>query len=473
MSKLPQPQFEPLKIGKLLHFGVRDKLMIVSLLAVTLALVVSGWLLLERQRAHVFTDVLTRTPQLARVVGIGLTSSVLGFDYHAIQQILDETVAADGIVYARVENAKGITMAEAGVRPVSQQDSVVAHHAIRYEGVAVGRLELIATAHGVGARIDEELRYLTTNMALIIVFVFVAEFLAIAWYVNRPLRRISVPLRAGLNEKGEMQGPRAPFASDEFGEWEARFAALCDTLNASHRQVQTQMVESDRRLLEANQKLVRQALELKVKNEELQALSLTDPLTGLYNRRQFENFIEAELSLALRHGEDLSLFMLDLDHFKRVNDTYGHNAGDHVLKQVAQILRNVVRKSDVLCRIGGEEFVVLGKHLKRVDALGVAEKIRSSVEKMVYEVDGQRFNVTISIGIASVPCPFEMKSATDFFKAADQALYYCKQHGRNRVAHFMDISPRDALTARPTAERITHLQQTEVRSDQQGVLPPI
>ena len=128
MSKLPQPQFEPLKIGKLLHFGVRDKLMIVSLLAVTLALVVSGWLLLERQRAHVFTDVLTRTPQLARVVGIGLTSSVLGFDYHAIQQILDETVAADGIVYARVENAKGITMAEAGVRPVSQQDSVVAHH---------------------------------------------------------------------------------------------------------------------------------------------------------------------------------------------------------------------------------------------------------------------------------------------------------------------------------------------------------
>lgn len=472
MSTLPQPQFEPLTVGKLLHFGVRDKLMIASLLAVTLALVVSGWLLLERQRAHAFADVATRTPQLARVVGIGLTSSVLGFDYHAIQQMLDETIAADGIVYARVENAKGVTMAEAGVRPISHEQIVIAHHSIRYEGVAAGRVELIATAQSVGARVDEELQYLTTNMALIIVFVFAAEFIAIAWYVNRPLRRISVPLRAGLNANGEVQGPRAPFASDEFGDWEARFAALCETLNASHRTAQTQMIESDRRLLEANQKLVRQALELKVKNEELQALSLTDPLTGLYNRRQFENFIEAELSLALRHGEDLSLFMLDLDHFKRVNDTYGHSAGDHVLKQVAQILRNVVRKSDVLCRIGGEEFVVLGKHLKRVDALGVAEKIRSSVEKKVYEADGQRFNVTISIGIASVPCPFEMKSAIDFFKAADQALYYCKQHGRNRVAHFMDISPRESLGARPL-ELTTPPQQAETRSDQPAVRPPI
>lgn len=416
--------------------------MIVSMLAVTVVLAISGWFVLERQRVVASTEISKRIPEIARVVSIALTNGVLGFDYHGIQQILDETVVIDSIIHIKVENAKAVTMAEAGSRPRTTIDLVVVRQPILYEGVSVGQLEITASTRAVTERLEREFRYLTRNMALAIAIVFAVEFIAIGWYFIRPMRRLGATLRIGVKENGEVTVPAGPYAKDEFGELESHFAAMCETVNESSRKAQSRMVAAEERLLDANQKLTRQALELKVKNEELQALSLTDPLTGLYNRRQFENFIEAELSLALRHGEDLSLLMLDLDHFKRINDTYGHAAGDQVLKQVAQIMRSAVRKSDVLCRIGGEEFVVLGKHLKRVDALAVAEKIRSAIEKTEYEADGQRFKVTISIGVASVPSPVDMRTAVDFFKCADQALYYCKQRGRNQVAHSLDVASR-------------------------------
>ncbi|MBK9088776.1 MAG: diguanylate cyclase [Holophagales bacterium] len=173
--------------------------------------------------------------------------------------------------------------------------------------------------------------------------------------------------------------------------------------------------------------------DLAAKNEILEKLALTDALTGLANRRAFLDALEAELARALRHDYPASLLFLDLDEFKRVNDTHGHAVGDEVLAGIARVLNGGRRRGDLAARIGGEEFAVLLPMTGRVPAALVAERIRRATEAFPL---GRSIEVpvTVSIGVASTddsPRPFE---AAELLGRADAALYRAKAGGRNRVA---------------------------------------
>jgi diguanylate cyclase (GGDEF)-like protein len=139
--------------------------------------------------------------------------------------------------------------------------------------------------------------------------------------------------------------------------------------------------------------------------------------------------------MSLRHGDPNSLIIIDVDHFKKINDTYGHHAGDTVLKEIARLLKSRLRKTDVLCRVGGEEFVALCKRAGRTEAMDLAEKLRRSVENTPFEARGHTINVTVSAGVSTVPDPNNTRTADDFYHCADIALYTSKKSGRNRVSH--------------------------------------
>jgi diguanylate cyclase (GGDEF)-like protein/PAS domain S-box-containing protein len=161
--------------------------------------------------------------------------------------------------------------------------------------------------------------------------------------------------------------------------------------------------------------------------------AVTDSLTGVYNRRFFDEMLEKQMALARRHNEPLGLLIADLDHFKDFNDTCGHLAGDHLLQQVARILKNSIRSSDVLTRYGGEEFAIIMPTTDITGALDKAEKIRQGVESTNFDdvVPGQSFKMTISIGTASFP--MHGTEYDTLVGAADKALYKAKRGGRNRV----------------------------------------
>jgi two-component system cell cycle response regulator len=164
--------------------------------------------------------------------------------------------------------------------------------------------------------------------------------------------------------------------------------------------------------------------------------ALQDPLTGLYNRRHLDDRLAAELAAAQRHGRPLSLLMIDIDHFKEVNDDHGHLAGDEALKMVAFILRGAVRKEDVLARYGGEEFVIVARETALEGARVLAERIRRAVERSHCAWQGRELGVTVSIGVTvSVGLTEFVQGRTDreVLEAADRALYLAKQAGRNRV----------------------------------------
>ncbi|MFC1611947.1 diguanylate cyclase [Myxococcota bacterium] len=161
--------------------------------------------------------------------------------------------------------------------------------------------------------------------------------------------------------------------------------------------------------------------------------STQDPLTGVYNRRYFEHHFAGDFRLGIRHQEKLSLLFVDIDHFKRINDTYGHAAGDEVLRRVARELRNRIRHEDVLARYGGEEFVMVMRRTDAKGAASVAEAIREKIEKARFEYQGKEIKVTISIGVATLSNSTPDLDGQELLEAADKAMYRAKESGRNRV----------------------------------------
>jgi diguanylate cyclase (GGDEF)-like protein len=161
-----------------------------------------------------------------------------------------------------------------------------------------------------------------------------------------------------------------------------------------------------------------------------------DALTGLYNRRHLEERLSSELAAAQRHARALSLLLVDIDHFKSVNDRYGHLAGDEALKKVASVLAAALRKEDVLARFGGEEFVVIARETGLAGARALGERIRQAVESARLSFEGREVGLTVSIGVTvSIGISEYVPGRTDrdLFQAADRALYAAKQGGRNRV----------------------------------------
>jgi diguanylate cyclase (GGDEF)-like protein len=162
-------------------------------------------------------------------------------------------------------------------------------------------------------------------------------------------------------------------------------------------------------------------------------LATYDTLTGLYNRRYFDERFGMEVQQAFVNKSSLSLILIDIDHFKKVNDTYGHLEGDKILRGVGSLLKNSVRKNDTVARYGGEEFVLILPETNLEAASMIAERIRQVVESTAFDVENAHIRVTISLGISSFPS-HRPRSKEELVKMADLALYHAKGEGRNRVS---------------------------------------
>jgi diguanylate cyclase (GGDEF)-like protein len=170
---------------------------------------------------------------------------------------------------------------------------------------------------------------------------------------------------------------------------------------------------------------------------EIEKMATTDGLTGLFNHRRFQERLSEEFKRLERFSEPLSLLLLDIDYFKKVNDTYGHPAGDKILQGVADILRNTIRDIDIPARYGGEEFAAILLNTEIIGAKNMAERLRQTTMDTVFKVDGKQLKITVSIGIANTSGPSGGKK--DLIEKADRALYHAKETGRNRCVLWSEI----------------------------------
>ena len=177
----------------------------------------------------------------------------------------------------------------------------------------------------------------------------------------------------------------------------------------------------------------------------LRNAALSDPLTGLANRRAFFTSIDRVVAGALRHDTPVSLLMLDIDHFKEVNDSHGHDAGDAVLVALSRLLQRSVRQSDLVARFGGEEFAILLPNAPGDGAFQLAERLRCAVRDLSIPQDGAALHVTVSIGLSTLSP--EIVGADAMIKAADMALYRAKQGGRDRVCRHRESCVKEPAPA--------------------------
>lgn len=349
--------------------------------------------------------------------------------------IVRELLKNDDIDYVRVTSAKGNTMAEMGSSRDQGPNRVTFTEDIRINNEVVGRLHLGLSTKRIVAQLEAQQEASFARQFLVILTIMAVEFMALSYIIVRPMGIIARALSAGANSGTAPQ--RIPIRSkDEFGELAEQFNTLHSELDDAHRKLQSRIDLANEELKAANEQLVLHAEELKQVNRDLQHLAVTDPLTGLYNRRHFEKLMENEVALSIRNDETNSIILIDIDNFKKVNTEHGHTAGDELLRAVADIINARMRKTDVACRYGGDEFFVLCRRATIANAVAIADELQHAVTDSALRVDTGEIPITLSMGVATIPGTQPVRTADEFFRCADLALSECKRRGRNQVIHF-------------------------------------
>jgi len=301
---------------------------------------------------------------------------------------------------------------------------------------------------GIDMRADEVSRkFRTIRIAGIISLIF---SIILAYLFSRLLAaKITRPIRLLVKRtteitKGVFIGQVDIDTRDEIGDFAKAFNTMSDWLNQSHSSTQKAMSdlkearnnlekrvkERTARLEEVNEKLRLEIEERKRAEEALEKAATTDYLTSLLNRRAMIDFLELEMKRIQRSGVESSIVMIDLDHFKDINDNFGHETGDKVLIHVARTLDALLRDQDVVSRWGGEEFLLMLPDTALQGAVSVAEKIRIGFADHPLSIDDKKIKITVSIGV----CPMSRGISIDeCFRRADMALYRAKSEGRNRT----------------------------------------
>jgi len=231
----------------------------------------------------------------------------------------------------------------------------------------------------------------------------------------------------GLLTMGDNTGPTRTLRAHVW-RVESHIRVLAEYNIEELERLNDKVLELNREYANAQMELAQTNFKLQQREAEIIALSLTDPLTGLGNRRRLEEALATEITRVERTGERFSIFMTDLDHFKRINDTYGHDAGDKVLTSFGDLLRKQTRATEILARFGGEEFIALMPHTGLKHALSTAERIRVVIASTRIEPLSER--ITASFGVAELTTG---EKGDSLLRRVDKALYAAKDSGRNCV----------------------------------------
>jgi len=412
-------------------------MVLVLLCILTVALGTTSWLTIRQQEENILRETKQHGDDVARIVSQALAYSIVGYDYHTVQLLLDEIARSNDIGYAKVLSRKGNIMAESGTPPDSGKNWTMFAQDVVFDQRTVGTVVIGLNNQGIINRLRGQKSSIISREATIIILIALGEFLALSYIIVRPVSIISRSLDMSIDETGRITR-QIPLASgDEFGKLATQFNEMREQLNQANSRLQSKIELADAKLTDNNRKLLDQAMDLQRMNEALQHMAITDSLTGLHNRRYFESVAGNDLALSIRHGDTNSILLIDVDHFKRINDTWGHRVGDDVLIDIAGVLNRLQRQTDLICRMGGEEFILLCRRTGDEEALRVAEKIRTAIASHVFTAMGQeRIPVTVSIGVVTFPGNETPMSVDEYIHNADLALYQSKSDGRNRVTSY-------------------------------------
>jgi diguanylate cyclase (GGDEF)-like protein len=283
-------------------------------------------------------------------------------------------------------------------------------------GIRWGTVTAVYSLRRLEAQFDRTRLRLGVSSVVLFVLLGAILYVGLDRLVVRPVRTLQQAVRR-MGE-GQLTTRVPPLRGSELGE-------LTNTINRMASALQHERDNLERAVTERTK-------ELQDANARLERLAVTDGLTGVFNHRRFQEQLQAEILRSDRHKRPLSVLMIDVDFFKKVNDALGHPAGDELLRRLAEVLSADLRQTDLIARYGGEEFAVLLPETSKTEAVQVAERMRQAVESQL-NGEGAKWPVRITVSIGVATFPEEGPSGEQVLVAADQAMYVAKRQGRNRV----------------------------------------
>ncbi len=433
--------------------GLKAKACLVLTVIVVVTAATVGGTSLYRTRAHMLRAAATQMQNTAELIAVTTQDAHIGRDTPALASLCQDLISEESLLYAAFVDGSGRVVAAAqkpGTLSTLLDDSGQYMKAPLKPTVQVRRLPgdlygleaVVSIKEKGGAReadcpamlmIAGDLQPLRAELAATVqrvieltsavaIGVIVVGFFVVHGLV-RPVNDLA---DAAIDLAYKHEFRRLPArGGDEVGRLTQAFNHMAERL-----------LRTQKELLDLNSELEKRValrtVELEARNKQLDMIASKDPLTGLYNRRAFNEMLEKEMAEAIRYKQEIACMMIDLDNFKQVNDVKGHQAGDEVLKQVARIISQEVRQSDITARFGGDEFVVLLPQCNALQAFHLARRVREVAKEALAGLNADGPAVTLSIGIADLHTS-RTKTGDALIRTADQALYRVKGMGKDGI----------------------------------------
>lgn len=428
--------------------GLRLKIVLIVVVGIAVAFSLIGALRVMHERQRISEEIRLSGQERVTLLAEALANLVIAYDYTNMESLADRVATQQDVEALVIKNRYEKTMVarnragDLSPNIRSDGDTMDFQAPIMFSGEQVGTVQMWLSLD----RIHQRLWTIYRDVALEQIFtgalLGLLMYLASSYAIIKPIGRLRDKMLQVIGNLGT-QPPRSsnPPNRDEISELAQLFDEMNEKITEYQNRLQDKYTLADQALVATNDALKTRSQELEERTRELEkALALvnqiatTDSLTGLANRRMFDNALETAVKLARRYGETLSLVLIDLDYFKQINDQFGHEAGDQVLITLGSLIRSRVRDSDTAARLGGDEFALLLHRSDENSARQLAESLLQATLSHAFVYNGHHIPVTLSIGVAQLAPGTDGGAA--LFVAADKALYAAKGQGKNQVVMF-------------------------------------
>lgn len=411
-----------------MQYGLSIKLIGYVMTGVLITSVAIGVVRVQNERGPLGELIDKAGQSVANATASGAASLVAGYDYGNLEILVENVARQANVIRVVVSNQEGRVMTRAEQKETDafrRFDSL-----ITFDGRTIGNVTVdVSTAALENALSALYWRVLVEQIIFgailgLIVYLFTARGIV------SPIHRLTMAMEEAVDKEGSFIARDLEVKSgDEIGRLVSVFNTLNKSLASYHDRLHGKIDLANQELREKNIELGGRTRELEHALEMLSAMATTDWLTELPNRRKFDETLTRMFHQSERFKEDVTLVLLDIDHFKLINDGHGHGAGDQVLRDIGAILQNDARKSDMPARLGGDEFGIILYHTNAAEAEMFVKKFMASVRAHEFSYEGTRLQVTLSIGIAQYSS--SAGTTQGLYYAADKALYLAKNSGRD------------------------------------------
>lgn len=374
---------------------------------------------------------------VANVTASGAASLVAGYDYGNLEILASNVARQANVIRVTIRNQNDRVMAQASGEAAGAYKHF--ESPVVFDGQTIGSTIVdVSTEALENALNDLYWRVLIEQIIFGAILGLIVYFFTASGIVS-PIRKLTTAMEEAVEEGDSFVARDLEVKSrDEIGRLVSVFNTLNKSLASYHRQSHSKIDLANQELRDKNTQLGGRTLELENALDLVNTMATTDWLTELPNRRKFDETLSRMFHQSERFAEEITLVLFDIDHFKLINDSHGHGAGDEVLRDIGTLLRLHVRKSDVPARLGGDEFGIVLYHTNSAQAEQFVEILMKGVQAYAFDYDGFQLNIGLSIGIAQYDV--SMGAPQELYYAADKALYQAKHGGRGRYCVYSKAS---------------------------------